>query len=237
MDAFDSTREIETVDGPKPYSELVPQLALGVEHVMKQIVLRGKDDLRFSFGRILDLHEEAFKRVVAWAGRVRSKDVQVGNHLPPPHYQVRELLKQFADDLEYRVIRLDLDDLDPEEIMRIFAFCEGRFTNIHPFADFNGRVSRLLSWMLVVRLGLPHTMEIVPPSGNDTMRSELFSALNEYDNHNREPLEDIWGRRLLVAMKTQTDELRRENERLLVEISRQPAELDAQRARAENPEN
>ena len=41
MDLSDSTREIDTLEGPKLYSELVPSLALGVEHVMKQIVARG----------------------------------------------------------------------------------------------------------------------------------------------------------------------------------------------------
>jgi fido (protein-threonine AMPylation protein) len=208
---------MDTLQGPKLYSELVPQLALGVEHVMKQIVLRGRDDQGFSYGRILDLHKEAFKGVVAWAGRVRTKDVQVGNHFPPPYYQVRELLKQFADDLEYRVGKLDLEDLDQEEVMNIFALCEGRFTYIHPFTDFNGRISRLLSWMLVIRLGLPHTIEIVPPQGDGTFRQALFAALNAYDKHNREPLETIWGRRLLAAMRTQNEETEAAEAQLLRE--------------------
>ena len=177
MHDIDSTREIDTLDGPKLYNELVPVLALGVERVSKALVVRGPDDLRFSFGQVVWLHEEAFKEVVAWAGQIRNKDVAVGRHLPPPFYLVRNQLKEFADTLEYRVARLDLENLDPHEVVDIFATCEGRFTNIHPFRDFNGRVSRMLSWMLVLRLRLPPSMLVVPPDGDLELKRELFETL------------------------------------------------------------
>lgn len=203
LDAHNSTREIDTLEGPKPYAELVPLLALGVERVMKQIVKRPPVELKFTYGSILSLHEDAFRSVVHWAGHIRKTNVQVGYHTPPEHYLVRELLRNFADDLEYRVSHLDLDDLDPDEVVRIFAFCEGRFTYIHPFIDFNGRVARLLSWMLVVRLGLPHTMEIVPPEGDLEARRALFEALHAYDLNDRGPLEAIWERRLTATIEAQ----------------------------------
>lgn len=200
MDSNDSTREIETLEGLKPYKDLLPQLALGVERVMKQIAGGKPESLQFSYDSILALHENAFKPVVAWAGRIRTRDVQVGLHLPPRHHQVRDLLAQFAGDVEYRVAQLDVNALDLDTLQQLFAFCEGRFTHIHPFIDFNGRVSRMLSWMLVVRLGLPHTLEIVPPEGKPGRRRSLFEALHAYDNKNPGPLEAIWRHRLITAI-------------------------------------
>jgi fido (protein-threonine AMPylation protein) len=94
---FDSTRIIDTLGGPQPYADLVPQLALGVERVMKQLALQGsRNAVHFSYGFILELHRAAFGEVVAWAGQPRKTDVVVGEHLPPPFYQIPDLLKRFA---------------------------------------------------------------------------------------------------------------------------------------------
>ena len=87
--------------------------------------------------------------------------------------------------------------MDADRVAEIFAFCEGRFTNIHPFEDFNGRVSRMLSWALVLRLRLPAHVEIVPPEGDEAGKSALLSALNSFDNRDYQPLEEIWRDRLL----------------------------------------
>lgn len=196
----DGTRLLDTVDGPQSYSSLVPILALGVEHVMKQLAGLQAAEIRFSFGFIMNLHREAFGKVVPWAGRLRTQQVQIRAHEPPPPHQVASMLRLFADDLEYRVARIDPNDLNLEEIASLFAFCEGRFVHIHPFLDFNGRVSRMLTWALVLRLSLPPATPLVPSEGDSDGRQRLLDALAAYDNGNKTLLEGLWYERLQAGL-------------------------------------
>lgn len=67
-------------------------------------------------------------------GRLRSINVQVGNHMAPPQAQVPELLENL-----YRYV----NESDDEPIIKaIFAHLQ--FETIHPFADGNGRTGRAL---------------------------------------------------------------------------------------------
>jgi Fic family protein len=195
------TEEIDAIGGPKFYHELRPALAMGVERVSKRLADRDPADLRFSFGGIVDLHAQAFEGIVAWAGQVRPKDVVISDHFPPPWHQVRGLLKDFADTLEYRVAALDPDDLDEHKLAELFAFCEGRFTHIHPFKDFNGRVSRLLSWWLVIRLQLPPTIRLTAAEGDEAGRQAIIAALGAYDRGDHAPLEELWRARIEAALE------------------------------------
>jgi CRISPR-associated endonuclease/helicase Cas3 len=194
-----STNIINTKTGERRYSELLPDLALGVERVGKAIALKRREEIRFSYGAILDIHEDAFEEIVAWAGRPRKEDVTVGYHLPPPHWQVRGLLRDFADDLQYKVDQIEKSGITIENLADIFTFCEGRFTHIHPFEDFNGRVSRLLSWMLVLRFDLPRDLDLIPHAGDEDGKGEVIDALRAYDAKNWAPLTQIWRRRLEEA--------------------------------------
>lgn len=196
LDHHNSTRTIDTLAGPKPYLELIPDLALGVEGVMKRLAEQPEKTHHFSFAYLLDLHRNAFGHLVGWAGQLRAVEVQVGLHFPPHPNQLPELLRNFGDDLEYRASQLDDDRLDPVEVAELFAFSEGRFLHIHPFRDFNGRVARLLSWSIVLRLRLPAHLELVTPDGDVDARKAFFEALAAWDRHQFGPLTDIWRDRL-----------------------------------------
>lgn len=200
---YDGTRLIDTLDGPQPYAELVPVLALGVERVMKRLAQQPPESLTFSFGFILDLHREAFGEVVEWAWRPRTKNVQIRAHEPPPPHQAPVMLRQYADDLEYRVSRVNPETLVLEDLAPLFAFCEGRFVHIHPFQDFNGRVSRLLTWTMILRLRLPPKTSLVPPDGDLAARQRLWDALSAYDNGDSRHLEALWLDRLQEGLFTQ----------------------------------
>lgn len=195
------TRVIGTLDGDFTYEELAPRLALGVEHTMKLLALSPVDEIRFTSDWISNLHREAFKGIVAWAGLARRTDVQIRDHLPPPWYHVPALMHQFAQNLEAQAAGISPDALDLERLAQVFAFCEGQFTHIHPFEDFNGRVSRLLSWSLVLRFGLPAHLEIVPKDGDDSGRQRLLAALAAYDQGKPMDLMQVWHDRLVALFR------------------------------------
>jgi len=81
-----------------------------------------------------------------------------------------------------------MDDL----LLETLAFAEGRLLSIHPFTDFNGRVTRLFLRELLRRLALP-PVDLVPtdPDGEATYRT----ALHVGDSLDWCPLMKIWQQR------------------------------------------
>ena len=185
-----ATRYIETSAGILSYWELAPMLAERVADTELAI-----SDRTFA---TLSLHElllEIHRSICAdltpeMAGRWRLRDVHVGEHQAPPHWQVPMLMHNYAEDLEARLAALD--DNSGERLIDALAFAEGRLLHVHPFEDFNGRVSRLFLVELLYRLDLP---VIDPAASSPEETKHYFAALQAYDRHDPRPLSTIWRRR------------------------------------------
>ena len=103
------------------------------------------------------------------------------------------LMHNYAADLEARLAGLGgLDDRSGERLVDDLIFAEGRLLHIHPFEDFNGRVSRLFLIELLYRLNLP-IIDPATSSAKETRR--YFAALQAYDRRDPLPLAGIWRRR------------------------------------------
>ena len=99
-------------------------------------------------------------------------------------------MRNYAADLEARMGSLDDDSND--RLLDDLAFAEGRLLHVHPFEDFNGRVSRLFLIKLLYRLDLP----VIDPAASSAEETErYFAALRAYDRHDPRPLSAIWRRR------------------------------------------
>lgn len=196
------TRLIGTLDGDFTYEQLAPKLALGVEHTMKLLAQSPIEEIRYTSDWVCNLHREAFKGIVGWAGQARRENVMIRNHEPPAWHYIPALLPQFATNLEAQASGIQRDALDLQRLAQVFAFSEGTFTNLHPFQDFNGRVSRLLSWSLLLRFGLPDHLEVVPRDGDEDGRKRLLDALEAWDNGGKKPLMMLWYDRLILAVST-----------------------------------
>ena len=93
---------------------------------------------------------------VALLGVFRDRPVWVGGNSPrqaayvaPPH----ELIGPLMDDL------IEFANADVFDVVTQAAIVHAQFESIHPFADGNGRLGRvLISWLIVRRLGV-----LVPP--------------------------------------------------------------------------
>ena len=185
-----ATRYIETSVGILSYQELAPLLAERVAAV--EIAIAGRE---YANLRVHDLLPGLHCRICGdltpdMAGRWRRHDVRVGVHQPPPHWQVPMLMRNYADDLEAQ--RTALGDHFGDRLIEHLAFAEGRLLNIHPFEDFNGRVSRLFIIELLYRLNLP---VIDPAAASPEEARRYFAALQAYDGHDPRPLAAIWHRR------------------------------------------
>jgi len=185
-----ATRYVETSAGILNYLELAPLLAERVEDAELQILER-----RFAEVSIADLSLELHRRICAdltpeIAGRWRLRNVEVGAHKAPPHEQVPVLMLNYAADLDARLANL-ADECG--DLIDVLTFAEGRLLHIHPFADFNGRVSRLFLIELLYRLELP-VINMAATSKEEA--KEYFAALRAYDQRDPRPLAGIWRRRI-----------------------------------------
>lgn len=87
------------------------------------------------------------------AGRYRTLDVRAAgtNHVYPPHYQLVDLMSEFASWLQSD----EMKQLHPVSYASEAHF---RFVSIHPFRDGNGRTARLLMNLCLLRAGYPITV-------------------------------------------------------------------------------
>lgn len=186
-----ATRYLETQLGILSYQQLAPHLAERVALTEFAIGERKFGDLPIDETLILDLHHRICGELVpSIAGCWRTREVQVGDHRPPASWRVPMLMRDYTADLAVRIAHSPAGE--DERQIETLVFAEGQLLHIHPFEDFNGRVTRLFLIELLYRLQLP----IVDPAtdqGEETMR--YFTALRAYDRGDRRPLTALWRER------------------------------------------
>jgi CRISPR-associated endonuclease/helicase Cas3 len=186
-----TTRYIQTTRGLLSYSQLAPLLAEQVLRVERLIASGACAAQSLGPDLLLQFHHEIAGTLVPdWAGRWRDAEVRVGEHHPPPPYRVPILMRDYGEDLKVRLENVSgrLDKL----LLETLAFAEGRLLSIHPFTDFNGRVTRLFLRELLSRLELP-PVDLVPTDSPG--EKAYFAALHEGDRNDWKPLIEIWDRR------------------------------------------
>lgn len=98
---------------------------------------------------IKKIHGIVLKGVIASAGQYRSYDLEVkgAGFIPPPFHDVPKHMKELLNTLNNNP-----DELRPIELAAQIHY---DFSWIHPFVDGNGRMSRLLLNLILVRNGYP----------------------------------------------------------------------------------
>ena len=122
---------------------------------------------------IQQIHEIVNRGILETAGRYRTKNVRItGASRTPPDWQqiIRDMDELIAD-----IARQD------RHVVEMTACLHHRFVAIHPFADSNGRVARLLSNLYLIRHGYP---PIVLDQKN---RQQYYRALRDADGSNPSP--------------------------------------------------
>jgi len=124
---------------------------------------------------ILALHREALAGISAFAGNFRPSSVEISNsqHKPPPAHLVPELVEALCD---------YVNDNWGATPLHLASYVMWRLNWIHPFADGNGRTSRIVSYVvLMIRSEciLPGSPTIPDQIVND--RRGYFAALDAAD--------------------------------------------------------
>lgn len=123
-------------------SELNDAEARGIFEAEKWLLTsKQKDLLSEKFVKLL--HKKMFESIWKWAGKFRTKEINIGT-IPP--YAVSVELKKLFDDVNYWI---EHKRYSPIEICARFHH---RLVYIHPFPNGNGRHSRLMADLLMKKL-------------------------------------------------------------------------------------
>lgn len=122
--------EAEAANGLRQYDLAVQAVQTAVE--------RQPFKLRLSL--ILSFQREALQGISAYAGNFRPGDVEIkhSRHVPPGAHLVPELVEDLCD-----YVNSNWESSSP---VHLAAYVMWRLNWIHPFADGNGRTSRILSF-------------------------------------------------------------------------------------------
>ncbi|MBI2960113.1 MAG: Fic family protein [Betaproteobacteria bacterium] len=180
-------RTVETRFGVIADGELAPHVARNVLELEERI-----EDGEFATAAlddrlVLEFHRVICGDLVPRLGGWRRVNVTVGEHAPPEFFKVPALVREYGLDLQARMAALTghADDL----MLEALAFAEGRLLSIHPFADFNGRVTRVWLREILRRLDLPPVcLAPVEPAS----RQVYLSALGAGDRNDWGPLMEVW---------------------------------------------
>jgi CRISPR-associated endonuclease/helicase Cas3 len=100
-------------------------------------------------------------------------------------------MRDYVLDLQARIAHLPEQTADL--LLETLAFIEGRLLTIHPFPDFNGRVTRVFLREVMRRLDIPF-VRLAPATGLPTQR--YLEALACADRSDWRPLMSVWRQRI-----------------------------------------
>jgi len=137
---------------------------------------------------ILKIHKILCSKFIPeQAGKFREEQVWIGTrgNIPhtadfvPPHHS---RIKQYMKDL---IKFMERNDIHP---IILSAIAHAQFETIHPFADGNGRVGRILIQTLLANKGLIRTATIPLSAGLLASKSKYYQALDYYRTGNYLPI-------------------------------------------------
>lgn len=142
---------------------------------------------------IVNISEELIKKINALvlkgikndiAGKYRIKQVIVGDYLPPQHSKVPTLMREFVQ---------WINNPQPPHLSPILYTGIGhyQFVAIHPFEDGNGRTTRIITTLMLIKYGYDITSFFALESYYNRNRKAYYEALNSADKYRVEQKPDL----------------------------------------------
>ena len=167
---YDDTRELLIENQPLANKTIIEQLEARNHQAAFLWLL---DSLRsntvdFSLGFLKDIHLRLMNGVRSDAGLFRTHAVRIkGSKTITANYT------SIPTKLEELFVQMNRADIKREEVISHIAKMHAEFEKIHPFADGNGRVGRLL----LLELALKH--KVMPPLVTRAKRNAYYSYLEQ----------------------------------------------------------
>ena len=182
----------DTAFGIISRSKVVTLEQQGVKKAQEYIIKLSEDKAEITPDLIRNVHKVGFGFIFPdWAGKFRIIDVMVGEYEPPHFSRIPELVTNLCDDLSERLKHLTTSESGEKflaEIISLLGWFQHRFVWIHPFKDYNGRLARLLTNLLLLKLGLP-IATIKAETAKD--RDRYIQALKTADREDYPTLEEL----------------------------------------------
>lgn len=183
----------ETAFGIIPRSDLIKLELKGVKKGLEYIydLISSGKNFKITNELICKLHQVSFGWIFPnWAGKFRTIQVTFSGKEAHPYYQVAELITNLCKDLEERLKHLPKKNEKDfiVKVVEILAWFQHRLVFIHPFQDYNGRIARMLTTLILLQLNLP-PIEVKAETGQD--RKQYLKAMQRADEGNFNPLERL----------------------------------------------
>lgn len=149
---------------------------------------------------ILKLHEISFAWIFpSWAGKYRTIQVEFSGKEAVQYYKVPELVSNLCKDLKERLHFLPKIDKDVyiTEVVSLLAWFQHQFVLIHPFKDYNGRMARMFTSLILLYLDMP-PIELKAETELD--RRQYLKAMQEADRGEYSFLENLIGKALTESL-------------------------------------
>lgn len=192
----------ETAFGILPRIKLL-QLELegtkkGLEHIYT--LVKNTQDVRITPKIICELHKTSFGWMFpTWAGKYRKIQVTYSDKEAPLYYQIPERITNLCNDTHERLKTLPapMDGSYITEVVSLLAWFQHQFVWIHPFQDYNGRIARMLTILILLKLNLP-PIELKAETGAD--RNRYLRAMRKADDGDTSLLETLISQALTEAL-------------------------------------
>ncbi len=151
---------------------------------------------KINMENILEMHETVFRGTLEDAGQWRRVNVRItgAKFTPPRMEKVREEISRWVDEYHQR-------DLEGDDVFTLAAWMHYELERVHPFADGNGRIGRLLLNLHFINRNWP-PVHVLPAH-----RNKYIDSLNDYADGDTKSLEDFLKIRMGASLLDLLDQL------------------------------
>ena len=191
----------QTKFGILPRDEVIKLEVQGTKkglHILQKVAEEGQ---LLSADFIKQIHKDCFEDILqSEAGNFRTIQVTYSSKEAPHFSKVPEMLHNLSEDTEFALAHLpSQDDIAYiSKLVQILAQFQHRFVVTHPFVDYNGRMSRLLTNYILMRLKLP-ILEIKVE--NETDRKAYMTTLQKADDGDYSEIENAIAESLAESLQ------------------------------------
>lgn len=193
----------ETAFGIIPRSQLLKFEIEGTKKGLEYIYDLAKDKIfHITPALVCKTHQVSFGWIFPqWAGKYRKIQVTFSGKEAPPYFQLEELMINLCRDLEERIKHLNSVESKRFilEVVKLLAWFQHRFVSVHPFQDYNGRIARMLTILILLKLNLP-PIELPAEKGSD--RQKYLTAMRKADEGDHSFLEKLISQALSEALNS-----------------------------------